>query len=281
MTPDVVWCTSLPSRDDPVARAARVLGWGGRVATFNDAEEAAQLDCPEAERVVVARSGRRALGKPVPFLNDLLNWQAGAAEPVAGIVNADISFEATDAERRALVGLAASGVLVCIRRTDVPDMATPLARGTQLPQGFDAFLYPRDMAVILRAEGFCLGMPFWDLWLPFAACLAGRPVAMVRAPLARHVEHPVAWDAGAAVFMHLFLGAAYSAASAVSSPVVAALLTHQLAAARGLADLAAEDDAAAGLLNRIYDDFQCRVLDAVAASARVIDDLSGAIVPAP
>jgi hypothetical protein len=276
MTPDVVWCTSLPPRGDAAAQTARVLSWGGRVVSFNDAEEAACLSFPAAERVTVARSGRRGLGKPVPFLDDILEWQAAAAQPVAGIVNADIAFEATAGERRFLAGLAAAGTLVCIRRTDVPDEETPLLHGTQLPQGFDAFLYPRGMAPVLRADGLCLGMPFWDLWLPLAAVLAGRPVAMVRAPLARHVAHPVAWNAAAPVFMHLFVQAALAAAASAAPSVAAAMLTHQLAAYRALTDLAAEDEAAAVLLNRLYDDFQSRVLTAVEAVARPIDDISAA-----
>ncbi len=276
MTPDVVWCTSLPPRGDGAAQVVRALSWGGRVVSFNDAEEAARLDCPAAERMTVARSGRRILGKPVPFLDDILDWQTAAAEPVVGIVNADISFEATAAERRFLTDLAASGSLVCIRRTDVPDEATPLSRGTQLPQGFDAFLYPRGMSASLRAAGFCLGMPFWDLWLPLAAVLAGRPVAMVRAPLARHVEHPVVWNASAPVFMHLFVQAALAAAAGGASPAVAALLTHQLAAYRALVDLAAENEASAVLLNRLYDDFQSRILTVVETLAQTVDEISPA-----
>ncbi len=229
MTPDIVWCTSLPSRDDPAAQASRVASWGGREVTFNDAEESALLYGAAAERVVVARSGRWALGKPVPFLSDVLDHQAVASMPLCGIVNADISFEATEAERRWLVAEAARGALVCIRRTDVPDDATPLSQGSQLPQGFDAFLFPREMASCLRAEGFCLGMPFWDFWLPAAA----------------------------------------------------ALLTHQLAACRGLADLAASDEAAAGRLSQVYDGFQSRVLDAVAMAARVFDAVPSDTASAP
>ncbi|WP_337998088.1 hypothetical protein [Oleispirillum naphthae] len=272
MMPDVLWCTSLPSRGDRAAQARRVASWGGHVVSFNDAEEAAALGDCGVERVTVSRSGRRVLGKPVPFLADIFDYQYGTDAPVLGIVNADIAFDLTEAQRRWLVEEAAHG-LVCIRRTDVPDEATPLDAGTQLPQGFDAFLYGRDLLPNLRAEGFCLGMPFWDFWLPVVATLAGHPVFMVTAPVARHVEHAVAWDSSAPVFMHVFLQAVLSAASSSAEPLPAALLSHQLAAYRALVDLAGREEAVAQVLAQVYDDFQSRVLGAVAVLAKQVETM--------
>lgn len=267
MTPEILWATSLPANDDAGAQAARVASWGGRVQSFNDAEEAAALVAAAAEVVAVARSGRKSLGKPVPFLADILDHQRAAAAPVLGIVNADIAIEASAAER-AWLAESAQGALVCIRRTDVADETAPLDGGTQLPQGFDAFLYPSGMIPALRAEGFCLGMPFWDFWMPAAAVLAGYPVIVVTAPVARHVIHPTRWDASAPVFMQVFVQALTLAAASARPPMLAALLTHQVAVVRGLADLAAANADAASLLNGVYDDFQHRVLGVIAASAR-------------
>lgn len=272
MTPDILWATSLPANADAGAQAARVASWGGRVQSFNDAEEAAALVAAAAEVVTVARSGRKSLGKPVPFLADILDHQRTAAVPLLGIVNADIAFEATLLERAWLAD-AARQALVCIRRTDVADESAPLAHGSQLPQGFDAFLYPAAMIPALRAEGFCLGMPFWDFWMPAAAALAGYPVIMVTAPVARHVIYPTRWDASAPVFMQMFVQALTLAAASSKPPMLAALLTHQVAVVRGLADLAAASDDAARLLNGVYDDFQHRILGAVAAIARLVETI--------
>lgn len=272
MTPDILWATSLPAHADPGAQAARVASWGGRVQSFNDAEEAAQLSGAAAELVTVARSGRRSLGKPVPFLVDILDRQREAGAPVLGIVNADIALDASPAERGWLVE-AARSALVCVRRTDVADESAPLAMGTQLPQGFDAFLYPDAMIPALRAEGFCLGMPFWDFWMPAAAILAGHPVIVVTAPVARHVVHPTRWDASAPVFMQVFIQALTLAAAAARPPMLTALLTHQVAVVRGLADLAATNDEARHLLHGVYDDFQHRILGVIAASARTLVEI--------
>lgn len=267
MIAGVTWGTSLPSRDDPRQAASRIASWGGRAVTFNDAEEAAELAPGLADVAVVARSGRAALGKPVPFLADVLDRQAAAGE-VFGLINADVSLEADAACRAALVRRAERG-LVCIRRTDVAGIDTPLASGSRLPQGFDAFLYPRAMIPALRAEGFCLGMPFWDFWMPAAAAIGGWPITFVTAPILRHVVHPTRWDAAAPAFMQIFLETVGSVAARGKPPMVAALLTHQVAVARGLADLAASDPAARGLLHGVYDDFQRRVLAVVAEAARV------------
>ena len=272
MTPEILWATSLPAKDDAGAQAARVASWGGRVQSFNDAEEAAALVAAAAEIVPVARSGRKSLGKPVPFLADILDHQHAAAAAVLGIVNADIALEANAAERAWLMAASQSG-LVCIRRTDVADATAPLAGGTQLPQGFDAFLYPSRMIPALRAEGFCLGMPFWDFWMPAAAVLAGYPVIVVTAPVARHVIHPTRWDASAPVFMQVFIQALTLAAAAAKPPMLSALLTHQVAVVRGLAELAAANGDAANLLNGVYDDFQRRILGVIAATAREVAEI--------
>lgn len=269
MTPEILWATSLPANVDAGVQAARMASWGGLVQSFNDAAEAAALVAAAVEVVPVARSGRKSLGKPVPFLADILDHQRASGVAVLGIVNADIAIEAGAAARAWLVDSARSA-LVCIRRTDVADAVAPLAGGTQLPQGFDAFLYPSEMIPALRAEGFCLGMPFWDFWMPAAAVLAGYPVIAVTAPVARHVIHPTRWDASAPVFMQVFIQALTLAAASAKPPMLSALLTHQVAVVRALADLAAANADAARLLNGVYDDFQHRVLGVIAASARVV-----------
>lgn len=276
MTPEVLWCTSLPPADDAAAQARRVASWGGRVASFHDAEEAAGLAAPPSgvARVTVSRSGRKAVGKPVPFLTDILEWQTCEKAAVCGIVNADIGFEATVAERAWLVETARTA-LVCIRRTDVENASAPLETGTQLPQGYDAFLYPASLAPALRAEGFCLGMPFWDFWLPVAAMLSGHPVVSVVAPIARHVAHPTRWDDSARVFMHVFQQAVLDAATRTVPTLHAAVLSSGFAAYRGLFDLAARSVDAAGLLNAVYDDFQSRVLAALAAASRRVEAIPG------
>jgi len=271
---DILWCTSLVPRGDQAEQARRVAGWGGRTVSFNDAEEASALAASGAEQVTVTRSGRRVLGKPVPFLADIFDYQYGVDEPLLGIVNADVALEVSAAQRRWLMETAAEG-LVCIRRTDVPDETLPLDQGTQLPQGFDAFLYGRSLLPSLRAEGFCLGMPFWDFWLPVVAVLSGHPVFVVTAPVLRHVEHPVVWDASAPLFMHVFMQAVLSAASTTAAPLPAALLAHQLAAYPGLVDLAGRDEAVAQALGHIYDDFQGRVLTAVASVAHQVEAIPG------
>lgn len=268
MTSDITWATSLPARDDPRAAAQRVASWGGRVLSFNDAAEAAALEPGRAEVAVVARSGRAALGKPVPFLADVLDRQLAEPGEVFGLINADVAFEA-DATTRAVLLRRAERGLVCLRRTDVTDPAMPLARGSQLPQGFDAFLYPRAMIPALRAEGFCLGMPFWDFWMPAAAVIGGWPLTFVTAPVLRHLAHPTRWDAAAPAFMQIFLETVGIAAARGQAPILSALLSHQVAVARALADLAQVNAPAEALLHGVYDDFQRRLLMVVAEAAEV------------
>ncbi len=91
--------------------------------------------------------------------------------------------------------------------------------------------------------------------------------------VARHLVHPTRWDASAPVFMQRFAEAVGIAAARGRAPMVAALLTHQVAVLRGLSELAQEEASARRLLFALYDDFQHRVLavlDAVADRVAVL-----------
>jgi len=273
---NVQWATSLPPRENPIEQAERLETWGGTVTAYHVADELPHIvdSYPKVSVVSVLRSGQALLGKPVPMLSDILEHQAQSTGQVFGLCNADIRLELSEAQRSWLLEQAQTH-LVCIRRTDVSDLAMPLQDGHQLPQGYDTFLYPRTMIASIQADGFCLGAPFWDFWLPVAACLAGYPVSIVTAPIARHVEHPTAWDDVALPFMHIFVSSVQRAAERHegAGTILGAVLGHQCVAYGAWFDLAVGDSGAAEVMSRVYDDFQERILGALVKNSKVYDDL--------
>jgi hypothetical protein len=61
--------------------------------------------------------------------------------------------------------------------------------------GFDYFFFGRALAVAVEpAAEFCLGMPWWDYWLPALALGSGAPASKTDAPVGFHVAHPCAWS---------------------------------------------------------------------------------------
>ena len=61
---------------------------------------------------------------------------------------------------------------------------------------------------------FCVGMPFWDYWMPLVALLKGRPLKALRSPVALHIAHETRWDDTIYVYFHALIGAVLQACEA-------------------------------------------------------------------
>ena len=73
--------------------------------------------------------------------------------------------------------------------------------------GYDFFLMSGDVLADFANAPFCLGMPFWDYWLPLVALLKGRPLKALRSPVALHIAHETRWDNAIYVFFHALINA--------------------------------------------------------------------------
>ena len=191
----------------------RAAGW--EVISVNGAAEATQLraEYPELTVVTAPATAERFAHKPVPYIHDLLKAlrSACAAHNVpldqctVGIVNADIYFRniptLTDTLRR-----EANGALILGPRVDV-DASTsftafrPSGKETY-SIGYDYFFMSGDLLSDFSDSPFCLGMPFWDYWMPLAALLQGRPLKALNSPVALHVTHDTRWDNSIYLFFH-------------------------------------------------------------------------------
>ena len=71
--------------------------------------------------------------------------------------------------------------------------------------GYDYFLMSGDVLDDFADGPFCLGMPFWDYWLPLMALLKGRPLKALQSPVALHVAHETRWDDTIYLFFHALI----------------------------------------------------------------------------
>lgn len=187
-----VLATSLSPRGGDAQRAAisSWRGFGTRLISVNTAAEIAQL-APEYPDVVfreTARDGRNLIGKPLVYVDDLLDALADEDAPVCGIVNADILL--LRAER--LAPDVSRDVLTLCHRLDLDD---PDDRdGRPYVAGFDAFFFPRDWIPVFRDSRLLLGAPWWDYLFAARALLAGLPMRVPRAGAIGHVVHPINWS---------------------------------------------------------------------------------------
>jgi hypothetical protein len=190
------------------------------VISVNAAVELPQLvrDHPDVTFITAAATGEKIARKPVPFIHDLMKAlrTAGQARGVpltdclVGIVNDDIHFRLTPRDMVEICR-AAQGSLVLGARVDVADAAAIGAfapTGTEsYSVGYDFFFMSGDLLDDFPENPFCLGMPFWDYWLPLMALLKGRPLKALLSPVALHVAHETRWDTTIYVYFHALIAA--------------------------------------------------------------------------
>ncbi|SDH35107.1 hypothetical protein [Roseospirillum parvum] len=283
MVADLLAVTSLvPGLEGPRGEVQRraVASWRAAdlaVASLNATAEVAEVATafPGITVVPIERDGRALVGKPVPFVHDLLAFLADQRPRLGVILNADIVLAA---ERRLpqrwreLAGTHGPATLLAGHRSDVDDLPgldSPPPRPAFSP-GFDYFVMSPELArELARPAAFCLGQPFWDYALPLFALLAGHRVSALRLEGARHVSHPRAWaDHSFLFFGHLLtevLGrcqtqarAAPQSAHALELPVAALARLH--ADLLGAIEAEGGDGAAKAALATFYDSLQATLV---------------------
>jgi TolA-binding protein len=180
------------SIDDDYQRLC-IRSWidaGFRILSINDRQEIAALASryPEINFVSTDRNASAWTGRKNPYIADLLSALKGAPEPVVGIINSDLIFEASLAWKERLPSLVGHAIILG-QRYD----ATSLLKGTfrRFWPGFDYFFFDKHTANALMetAMPFAMGLPFWDYWLPAAASANKRRVLVVNRPGAVHLIH--------------------------------------------------------------------------------------------
>lgn len=215
----IVLATSLVPQRDHALQAAAVASWraaGFAVISVNGVKEAdlVRREFPGVEVAAVERTAEQFAKKPVPFIHDLLGalrracGGANLAECTVGIINADIYIRPLPDLART-IRREAKGALLLGPRVDVPNRAafeTFVATGAETYSiGYDYFLMSGDLLDDFAEGPFCMGMPFWDYWMPLVALLQGRPLKAVTTPVALHVAHDTRWDDTIYLFFHALI----------------------------------------------------------------------------
>jgi hypothetical protein len=214
----VLLATSLVPGRDHALQTAAVASWhaaGFGVISVNGKTEAEAVrqEFPGVEVRTVARTAEQFARKPVPYIHDLLKVLAEscAAMPsdcVVGIINADIYLRAVP-ELIPTIRREAKGALLLGPRVDVAERAAFAAfkpTGAETYSvGYDYFLMSGDLLGDFAESPFCMGMPFWDYWMPLVALLKGRPLKTIAAPVALHVAHETRWDNTIYLFFHALI----------------------------------------------------------------------------
>ncbi len=215
----IVLATSLVPLRDHALQAAAVASWraaGFAVISVNGAKEADQVrgEFPEVTVVTAERTAEQFAKKPVPYIHDLLAALRSACagkslgDCTVGIINADIYLRPLP-DLAPVIRREAKGALLLGPRVDVAaraDFETFAPSGAETYSiGYDYFLMSGDLLDDFAESPFCMGMPFWDYWMPLVALLKGRPLKTVTTPVALHVQHETRWDDTIYLFFHALI----------------------------------------------------------------------------
>jgi hypothetical protein len=212
--PLILATSIVPGRDLALHRAT-VASWraaGCEVISVNGAgeTEAVRLDFPDVTVITAPATAERFAHKPVPYIHDLLKALRSACgdranQCTVGIINADIYFRDVP-QLAATLHREAEGALIMGPRVDVDASASftsyrPTGNETY-SIGYDYFFMSGEVLDDFADSPFCMGMPFWDYWMPLAALLHGRTLKSLDSPVALHVTHDTRWDNSVYLFFH-------------------------------------------------------------------------------
>jgi len=163
---------------------------GFRVVSINHPDEIPDLAArfPDVEFIATERSARKWTGRDNPYIADLLQALTKAPEKVLGIVNADILFERSPEWKARLPSLI-DGAIVIGQRCNTSSLQDGVF--LRYLDGVDCFFFDRSFAEAAApiALPFAMGLPWWDIWLPYLAVIRNRRVLVVDRPAIAHLVH--------------------------------------------------------------------------------------------
>jgi len=187
--PIAVITSIAPVRIDVQQRA--VQSWidqGFEVMSLNVQDEIDRLaaDFPGVRFIRAKRDGRKRLGKPYVYVNDMFSALRRSGRRVVGVINSDIILRAGKGLNE-LLYREAKGSFIYGSRIDIdkPDDEV----GRYYHRGFDLFFMDRDVIRDIPDNGFMLGMPWWDYWFPCLMLSKGVEVKHIENPGAYHLWH--------------------------------------------------------------------------------------------
>ncbi len=212
--PVAVITSIAPTRIEVQQRA--VQSWidrGFEVMSLNVQEEIDRLtsDFPGVNFIRAKRDGRKRLGKPYVYINDMLSALRQSGRRVVGVINSDIILR-TDERLNHLLCREADGSLLYGSRIDIDRIEDET--GCYYHRGFDLFFMDRDLIKNIPDNNFMLGMPWWDYWFACLMLAKGVQVKRIDNPGAFHLWHKPNYSkdnmaAYAASFVDVFAGSSF------------------------------------------------------------------------
>jgi len=198
---DVVIVTSIAPKNQEKQRVA-IDSWqalGFSVVSLNIQSEIDQLQ-PLYQNVLfhaVTRDAHSEAGRPLVYLDDVLLYLRQHGTRIGGIVNSDICLKA-DSNFRLFIAEESVNSLVFGNRINLASIDDVYLQSLdwidntvgKYEHGFDYFFFDTSVIDLYPTEAFCIGMPWWDYWMPAALLPTNVDLKLLDSRVAYHVVHP-------------------------------------------------------------------------------------------
>jgi glycosyltransferase involved in cell wall biosynthesis len=183
--------TSIAATKDIAIQKRCIDSWircGFKVVAINTQNEMNMIKhhFPSVEFVIANRDARAQFGTPYIYIDDILSYFTTQNCKICGIVNSDIYF--CKENLPSFMYKQALNSLVFGSRLDVTSFDN--TSNGNFYVGFDYFFFDKDIIKFYPPTNFCIGLPWWDYWLPLIAILAKLSVKKVTSPICYHIIHP-------------------------------------------------------------------------------------------
>lgn len=195
----IAMVTSIAPKNIEIQQKA-IKSWvkqGFKVISCNIQEEIEQIRdmFQDVEFVKVERDARAIIGKPCPYIYDMLQVLRDRAYDVCGIVNSDIHLKNFSDNVYEFVRNKAKDAIVFMRRQEIEALSdVKKFQSTMFFGGIDVFWFQKEMIAAIEDDGLILGQAMWDYWFPIMAHKNGIKIRELINPFIFHVTHAVQWD---------------------------------------------------------------------------------------
>jgi hypothetical protein len=175
------------------------LRQGLDVISYNCRDEIEDLKhfFPEIRFAILSRDARDLLGKPYPYIFDILQMLLTEPYEVFGYINSDIHiFNSDTSIWESIYDNVYGDKLLYAHRMDTKSLENEeRSVATSYRGGIDAFFFDKKMINIFKDDEFVIGNQFWDFWFALMPLLQGVELIEIYNPIFYHIVHEVCLSA--------------------------------------------------------------------------------------
>jgi len=178
---------------------------GFKVYSFNNSKEIAILkDNYKNVTFIESRSGEEKFGRPLIYLDTLLDFAKAQDDTNICLINSDIILNDSWTLLPEIIENLSNRATIVKRR----DFINDINDSKVFESGIDVFFIHKNYIDLIPKSEFAIGACWWDYHVPYSLMKANIPVKHLREPFAFHrlhnTQYPMKeWEALGHEFKHL------------------------------------------------------------------------------